>query len=186
MRRSARQLWGNRRGAAAAEMALVTPLLLIVMFGAAEVGNFFMSEHAVVKTVRDGARFAARLKLKEEDFACTNGSTAGIWESPNAETEIRNVVIYGTVDDSGTGRFPASSWAAENQCDDEDATITVDIRCVDPAEAELNGIYATLPGEIPVVKVNAAMAYRPLLSALGVNLAGSCLRAESEAPVTGL
>ena len=33
-------LWRDRNGAAAAEMALVAPLLLILMFGSFEVGKF--------------------------------------------------------------------------------------------------------------------------------------------------
>ncbi|MGL5837065.1 MAG: TadE family protein, partial [Sphingorhabdus sp.] len=49
-----------RKGAAAAEMALVTPLLMIIMFGAFELGNYFYSQHVVTKAVRDGARFASR------------------------------------------------------------------------------------------------------------------------------
>ena len=53
-------LLGCRRAAAAAEMALVLPLLLTLMFGALEVGNYFMNEHTLLKAVRSGARFAAR------------------------------------------------------------------------------------------------------------------------------
>ena len=55
-----RRMGRNERGAAAAEMALVTPLLLILLAGGLEIGNYFMDEHRLVKAVRDGARFAAR------------------------------------------------------------------------------------------------------------------------------
>ncbi len=54
--RALRRLMGSNGGAAAAEMALVTPLLLIIMAGGLEVGNYFMDEHRLVKAVRDGAR----------------------------------------------------------------------------------------------------------------------------------
>jgi hypothetical protein len=184
MPRICSQLRTDRSGAAAAEMALVLPLLLVIMFGAAEMGNYFMNQHAVVKTVRDGARFAARLQLQAEDYACVAGDTDDIWEADDAVTQIENVVKYGTVDDSGTGRFGAAAW--EDPCTGEAGTIDVDVRCVDPAAAELQGIYAGLVGEIPVVTVSAAVPYQPILSAVGVNLAGTCLRAESEAAVTGL
>ena len=50
----------DSRGVAAAEMALVTPLLAMIMFGAVELGKYFWDEHLVVKAVRDGARFASR------------------------------------------------------------------------------------------------------------------------------
>ena len=50
----------DSRGAAAAEMALVLPLLLVILFGSLELGNYFMNEHTLIKAVRDGARFAGR------------------------------------------------------------------------------------------------------------------------------
>ena len=31
-----------------------------LMFGAVELGNYFLNEHSLVKAVRDGARYAAR------------------------------------------------------------------------------------------------------------------------------
>ena len=49
-----------KSGAAAAEMALALPLLLILICGCAELGNYFLDEHRLIKAVRDGARYAAR------------------------------------------------------------------------------------------------------------------------------
>ena len=48
-----RNFASDSNGAAAAEMALVMPLLLIIMFGAMELGKFFLDQHVVVKSVRD-------------------------------------------------------------------------------------------------------------------------------------
>ena len=78
-------LWRDRNGAAAAEMALVAPLLLILMFGSFEVGKFFWDEHLVTKAVRDGARFAARQSFAS--MPCGGPATN--------EAQIRNVVRYG-------------------------------------------------------------------------------------------
>ena len=50
----------NSSGTAAAEMALVTPLLMALMFGSFELGNYFYTSHIVAKAVRDGARYASR------------------------------------------------------------------------------------------------------------------------------
>ena len=80
------RLLANRSGAAAAEMALVTPLLVILMFGSAEIGKFFWDEHLVVKAVRDGARFAARQSFAS--MPC-GGPAAN-------DAQIRNLVRYGT------------------------------------------------------------------------------------------
>jgi hypothetical protein len=50
----------NKRGAAAAEMAIILPLLVTLMFGSFEVGKYFLDAHRVQQAVRDGARFAGR------------------------------------------------------------------------------------------------------------------------------
>jgi hypothetical protein len=63
------------RGAAAAEMALVLPLLLIILFGSLELGNYFMNEHTLVKAVRDGARFAGRQTFT--NYTSCSGSPGG-------------------------------------------------------------------------------------------------------------
>ena len=69
--RPARALFRNDRAAAAAELALVSPFLLALMFGAFELGNLFLDEHSLEKQVRDGARFAARLELSD-DYSCSS------------------------------------------------------------------------------------------------------------------
>ncbi len=38
----------------------MTPLLLTLLFGGLEGGNFMLQQHIVTKGVRDGARFAGR------------------------------------------------------------------------------------------------------------------------------
>ena len=132
-------------GNAAAEMAMVLPILLVLMFGSAELGNYFLDEHALTKQVRDGARYASRIPL-EANYTCPNTVSAG------AQTDIGNVTRTGTVDGTGTGRFDASYWT--RNCGSATETLTVSVRCVD--KADYSGIYSSLPGDIPVVKVSAA------------------------------
>src|SRR6184192_1907937 len=80
-------------GTAAVEMALCLPLLLALMFGSVELGNYFLSEHVVQKAVRDASRFAARLPLTDYP-SCTvpSGGTA--------EQQVKNVARTG--DPAGT------------------------------------------------------------------------------------
>ena len=66
-------LFRDRAGAAAAEMALVTPLLMIIMFGAMELGKYFLDEHVVAKAVRDGARYAARRSFTDYAGCAVSG-----------------------------------------------------------------------------------------------------------------
>ena len=88
MKRKAASLPRDRNGAAAAEMALVLPILLVLMFGSLEIGNYFMNQHTLVKAVRDGARFAAR-KPFTSYTACSGSPDASV------VTETQNVVMRG-------------------------------------------------------------------------------------------
>lgn len=168
------ELFIGERGAAAAELALITPLLLTMLFGALELGNYFLDEHALVKQVRDGARYASRLPL-EDNYTCPSTVDA------SAQTNISNVTRTGTVDGSGTGRFTADYWT--RTCTGVPQTLTVTIRCVD--QNDYSGVWADWDGDIPVVTVSAAVDYRSLLGTLGLGDPSLCLRAESEIPVMG-
>ena len=48
-------------------MALVLPMLFALMFTTFEGGAYMWTEHKVVKGVRDGARYAARLPFDYYD-----------------------------------------------------------------------------------------------------------------------
>ena len=167
-------LFRHDGGAAAAEMVMVLPFLLVLLFGSAELGNYFLDDHGLLKQVRDGARYASRLPL-EANYTCPNTV------APTAETLIENVVKTGTVDGTGAGRFDTGYWG--RACSGVAQPITVTIRCV--PEGDYGGIYSSLDGDIPVVKVSAAIGYRSVLGSLGLPTADLCLRAESESAVIG-
>lgn len=172
-------LFHSTRGAAAAELALLLPLLVLIMFGTMELGNLFLTQHALSKQVRDGARYASRLTLSA-DYACS-ADPADVFADYD-ETTVVNVTQRGTVDTSGTGRFNQDQWAAACAGD----SVEVSVRCV-PKGTTYTGIYAELPGDIPVVSVSADIDYQPILTnAIGFNNAGICLTANSEAAVIGL
>ena len=165
-------LWRDRNGAGAAEMALVAPLLLILMFGSFEVGKFFWDEHLVTKAVRDGARFAARQSFAS--MPC--GGTA------TNETQIRNVVRYGNPAPGGSDKPLLYYWT-------NPATITVSINCyanagVDGARV-YDGIY-TARANVPRVTVEARVPYTPLIDTIGFRSTGLSLNASSQATVFGL
>src|SRR5688500_17559369 len=102
----------DRRGAAAAEMALVAPLLVTIMLGSLEVGKYFWDEHLVTKAVRDGARFASR-----ESFAnMPCGGTA------TNENQIKNLVRFGKPTVTGTDK-PRLFYCGSNN------TISITITC---------------------------------------------------------
>lgn len=165
-------LFRCRSGAAAAEMALVAPLLVTIMFGSLEVGKYFWDEHLVLKAVRDGARFAAR-----QGFATMPcGGPAG------NEAAIKNLVRFGKTAVSGTDRPRLHYW---NNPD----TIAVEIECYANAGADgarvFNGIYSARPN-VPIVRVTAAVPYSPIIGSFGFDAGGLSLNAYSESTVFGL
>lgn len=163
-----------RRGSAAVELALITPLMFGLMFGSLELGNYFLDEHALVQQVRDGARYASRMPLVA-NYTCPTTV------NPAAATLIGNVTRTGTVGGTGTGRFNAAYWA--RNCGTATQTLTVTIRCV--SKDDYDGVWQGLASDIPVVKVSSAIRYRSLVGTLGLANVNLCLTADSEIPVIG-
>jgi hypothetical protein len=162
----------DRSGTAAAEMALVAPLLAGLMFGSLELGKFFWDEHMVVKAVRDGARYATRQSFAS--MPC-GGPAVNL-------NQIRNVVRYGKPVVTVADKPLLFYWT-------NPATITVTIDCYANAGVAgariYNGVYADR-ASVPRVTVSAAVPYRPLIGAIGFNSVGMTLHASSQATVFGL
>ena len=109
-RRPAQAFARDRKGSAAAEMALVMPLLLALGFGCFELGNYFWNNHIVGKAVRDGARYAARQPFVK--LGCGPGVTDAA-----TETNIKNVTRTGTI---AGGNARVRGW------DNSEVTVTVE------------------------------------------------------------
>lgn len=152
-------------GTAAAEMALVTPLLIILMFGAFELGNYFLSEHVVVKAVRDGARYAARQAFS--NYTCP--STVNTTMRTNVQELTRTGKVTG-----GTARL--RGWT-------NNSTVTVAITC-QAVGTTYSGVYNGMTN-IPVVTVTASVPYDPLFNSLGFTSSSLLLNAESQSAVMG-
>lgn len=162
-------LIGNTDASAAVEMAMVLPIMLALLFGAFELGNYFLSEHVVVKAVRDGARFAARRPIDTDYAGCT--------PSNDLIEATRNVTRTGQTTSGGTPRF--ASW------EDPDS-IDVSATCDDTWSGADKGIYVTSPDGTPVVTVSATVPYTPLFDRLGFANVTLSLNAQSQAAVTGI
>jgi hypothetical protein len=167
MRRLASSLIRDRGGSAAAEMALSLPLLLVLLFGSFELGYYFLSEHVVQKSVRDAARFGARLAMTNY-VGCAVGATA--------EQQIRRVARFGRAD--GTGNARLLGWTA-------DGMTSVTITCDNTSTYGTGGIYSEFPNGAPVVKVSATVPYNTFFGLLGLGTATLNLNSESEAAVIG-
>ncbi|MBU0554445.1 MAG: pilus assembly protein [Alphaproteobacteria bacterium] len=155
----------DTRGVAAAEMAMVTPLLMVIMFGIFEAGNFFWNEHIVVKAVRDGARFAGRQSFA--DYSCAAVTNSGV------ETSIKNLTRTG--DAAGSGDARVSGWINDQ--------VTVSVSC---SGGTTTGIYTGRASGAPVVTVSATVPYNSLFGALGFDTAGLSVSASAQSPVMGI
>ena len=156
------------RAAAAAEMALVTPMLIILMFGSFELGNYFLSEHVVAKAVRDGARYAARRPFA--DFSCPSSVATDVVD------KTRNITRTGQIANGGAARLV--NWTTP-------ATVSVTLSCTTISGGNYSGIYKGMV-DLPKVKVSATVPYRSLFNNLGFTSSTLNLVSESEATVQGL
>lgn len=166
----ARDLLYGQNGAAAAEMALVLPLLMTIMLGSVELGSYFYNEHILMKAVRDGARYAARQNFNHYD-ACSGEPTGTVVSETRAL--VRTSLLAG-----GADRFP----------DIEDGDITLDMSCETAPDGEIiSGIYRGRVTGAPVVTVTASVDYTPVIgAAFGFSGVGFKLNATEEAAVMGL
>lgn len=75
-------LRGCRRGAAAAEFALVLPLLLMMMFGGLQYGSLFFAQNSLQTAARNGARALASGAVSAGDVqTAVRGDLPG-WIAP--------------------------------------------------------------------------------------------------------
>jgi Flp pilus assembly protein TadG len=169
MSRQLSSLIRDRGGSAAAEMALSLPLLLTLLFGTFELGYYFMSEHVVQKSVRDAARFGARL-------AMTNYPSCTVPANGTAEQQIRRVARFGNAAGSGTPRL--LGWTADNMT-------TVTIACDNSSSYGTGGIYEEFPNGAPVVTVTAVVPYNTFFGVLSLGSASLNLNSHSQAAVIG-
>lgn len=163
----------DARGAAGAEMALMTPLLLILMFAPMELGHFYWSQHKLTKGVRDAARYAARQPFAQYECGEALADT-------ELETRIKNLARTGNLG-GGTSKLPG--WA--------NAEISVTVVCRnDSLDGSTDnfvstGIYTGLDNA-PIVRVETNLTYPSLFRTLGFNALDIPMTAYSESAVVGL
>ena len=93
MRRNWRKPISCQRGAVLAEMALVTPILLLMMLATAEVTRAFVDHNTLTKAVRNGARYVAANAYQ--------GTTGVVFVGAALRAETQNLIVYGNT--AGTG-----------------------------------------------------------------------------------
>jgi hypothetical protein len=146
-------------------MALVLPMTMALIFGGFEAGNYMLTQHKVIKGVRDGARYAARLSYSNYD--CTTGTV-----STTALDDIIAVTRSGQPD--GAGPVRVRGWDA--------ADVSVSLDC---DTGTRTGIYRDMDSA-PRILVATRVDYPSILGTLGFDTDGAIVRAQSQAAVMGL
>jgi Flp pilus assembly protein TadG len=163
MRERLRLFLHDQIGAAAAEMALILPLVMVMLFATFEGAYYIICEHQVVTGVRNAARYAARLDFSQ--YACPAATFSG------STATIKNLARTGQLT-GGTSRV--QGWV--------DGDITVSVTC---ASAQ-DGIYTAVGRNAPKVKVSARFNYPSLMGQLGFTQTALPIGAAAESPVMGL
>ena len=166
-------LWRDRRGAAAAEMALVTPLLLAILIGSVELGSYFYNEHILTKAVRDAARYAARQNFSNYGSSTACGQPTDVTILANVRNLVRTSLLA-----SGTDRVH----------DIQDSDITISASCYSSISSQsMTGIYRGRTAGAPVVTVTAVVDYEPVIGgAFGFSGTGFKMNASQQAAVVGI
>lgn len=165
-----RRLLDDRAGSAAAEMALVLPLLLVLAVGPLELGNYFMNQHTLVKALRDGAVFASRQSISNYDCAAPGNVPEPL------RAQVENLVRKGEL--SG-GNDLLANWGVKG--------VTVSFACFTATSGQtMSGIYSANSGKVPVVTVAASLTYRLVISNIGFNTTGLTLSGSQQSAVTGI
>lgn len=148
---------------------MVTPLLLVIMFGATELGRFFWSEHKLVKAVRDASIYASRQEIG--NFTCPSTVNA------NLAGQVRQLVRTGVLT-GGTDQL--ANWSNGG------ASIDVTMTCVTSAGGTtLAGIYTANGGQVPVLTIDATLPYNSLMHGFGLESALT-MKAKQQTAVMGV
>lgn len=164
----------DERASAAAELALSLPLLLALLCGSVELGNYFMTEHVIVKAVRDGARYAARQSFS--NYTDCSGGTVNSTVVSNTQTVVKQGLASGGSD--------LINWTG--------ATIGVTMSCstsatsTDYGTENMGGIYNDRTDGAPLVTVTASVPYYAVLGAFGFRGIGITLNASEQSAVMGI
>lgn len=164
-----RPLLRDRRGVASVEMALMLPILFAFMFTTFEGGHYLWTEHKVIKGVRQGARYAARLPFSS--YNCASTDPTGTTNIP-IDT-IKNVVRTGLP--SGQAFSKVRGWT--------NSDITISVSC---DAGTTSGLYSDVAGGAPRVMVSTVVTYPAIYGLLGFDTSDWKVRAQAQAAVSGL
>jgi hypothetical protein len=134
--RTLERLGRRRDGIASVEFAIVLPLLVLMLFGAVEIGRLLVDYQLANKSARDAVRYLSRV----QDATITDICPAGglLWPSAAPSQSIRNAVnlaMTGSINDpAGPGDYLLGYWVNPE-------TIRIQVDCNDNRTDIFSGAY---------------------------------------------
>lgn len=191
MRRIAYSLLTDRRGASAAEFALVLPLLLILLFGIIDAGRYAYSFNRAEKATQVGARFAVVTAPVAPGLAAFDFTTTGIAAGDPIPATALSPVTCASTGCTCTGTCPTGVGAVTGSW----TQLLARMKAIDPEISDTNvrviysGSGLGFAGDptgmniSPLVTVSlSGMTFKPvtslLLASITLNSARTTLTAE--------
>ncbi len=84
----------SERGANLVEMAIVTPILLLLLAGLVDLGRAFYSYIIIANSAREGARAAARLPCYQDDSLQRGAMRQAILDAVLSEAAASGIQLY--------------------------------------------------------------------------------------------
>ncbi|MFH0343098.1 MAG: TadE/TadG family type IV pilus assembly protein [Chromatiales bacterium] len=122
----------RQQGLVMVEFTIVLPLLLLLMFAAAEFGRALFQYNTLIKSVRDGGRYLAANAFLGD---ATQVNTA-------AQTQTQNLVAYGAI--GKTACQPTSTPPFYPPCDDLKGFNAADVTYSNPVQDADGNYYVTV------------------------------------------
>lgn len=163
----------DTRGSAAAEMALLTPLFVLLLLGSLELGRYFYHEHKLVQAVRDAARWAGR-----QPFAAFPACGSTVNSSDNLYTRSMQIARTGQPN-GGLDRLPLWGHASTQ------FTMTT-VCSTSGGGTAYKGIYNGSADGARLIRIDASLPYNAMFRLPGLGGAGLRLNARQEAAVMGI
>jgi Flp pilus assembly protein TadG len=117
----------HRRGAAAVEVALVLPVILLVTFGAIRYGWFFLKAQEITNAARYGARVAIRADASTQDVLDVISALLGPHGAQIIDVDDASPYVTFKVNDAPSGNIES----ATNMGDSVTVTVTIPAADVD-------------------------------------------------------
>ncbi|MBL4800516.1 MAG: pilus assembly protein [Emcibacter sp.] len=140
----------NTQGSAAAEFAMVLPLLIIFLAVVLDFGRLMMDYHAASKSIRDASRYLTRVEV-------TCDAAGGAVDNAQNIVIAKNLALSGSVGTPVAGDYLLSYWT-------DPGSISITVTCIENL-GQFSGRYEQI-AYIPSITVTATVPFTMLFGVI--------------------